>query len=147
MILPNGISGFFEAESCCFDTLNIKSFKKISYCLANENHGRVLSLDISLGGKNFYSAEISANNIHCCFLMNVYYPYTAFADSVKYGSIKFIDKPINFVYPFSEHNLLGIKELNADWGDAIKNLNNAEYTQIKYWNPATIGEIVFNFWD
>ncbi len=146
MVLPNGISSFLEAGSC-LEILNVKKFKNISYCLANENYGKILSIDISLYGKNFYISEILTSNIHCYFLMNVCYPYTAFASSVEYGLIKFIDKPIKFVYPYSEHNLLGKEALSDDWRDAVENLNCAELTQIKYWKPTSIGEIIFNFWD
>jgi hypothetical protein len=41
-----------------------------------------------------------------------------------------------------------IKKLNGKIVVSNKNnLNDAEIKQINFWNPNTIGEVLFNFWD
>ena len=43
---------------------------------------------------------------------------------------------------------LDIKEIKGRIFLANKNeLNEAELSNIKYWKPLTVGDIVFNYWD
>lgn len=72
MLLPNGISSFFEIGNCP-DTLDVNSFKKISCCFANINCGKLLSIDTSLSAKNFYTARISSHDKYFYFLTNNLY--------------------------------------------------------------------------
>lgn len=38
-------------------------------------------------------------------------------------------------------------QLGQDWHDCVRELGEAEIAQIRDWNPRTVGEILFNFWD
>ena len=42
---------------------------------------------------------------------------------------------------------LSLAELNQDWSGLCGELSPEELEQIRYWNPQTVGEIVFNAWD
>ena len=42
---------------------------------------------------------------------------------------------------------LSFDELNQDWRSLRGELSPEELEQIYYWNPQTVGEIVFNTWD
>lgn len=146
MRLPNGTCGFFEAGKCS-DPFDIRKFKQVCYCVVNENRGNLLSVDTALNGKNFYTAKIEVSNSLVYLLMNAYYPYIAFASLVEYGKIIFRDKPTNLSFSFPQYHVLNAEELNTSCRSALEELSDIEIAQIKYWKPATIGEIVFNFWD
>lgn len=146
MLLPSGISGFFEAGKCA-DLVDSRVFKQVCYCIANDNNGKLLSLDISLSGKNFYMAKIEIDKSLTYLLMNAYYHYIAFASLVERGKIVFRDYPTNLRFSFSQYKILDTKELSKSCLNAIDKLSDTEIAQIKYWKPTTIGDIIFNFWD
>ena len=105
----------------------------------------VLSFDLDLASKNFYSAEIKTERGRFYLLENAYYPWIAFAKSYNFTKIKFIENP------FSITNagicVLTLSELQQDWHNIVGELNKAELKQIEYWKPNTVGDIIFNFWD
>lgn len=90
-------------------------------------------------------------------LLNYVYPFIAFASSVDYGYIKFVDNELllNGFSPY--YRVLRSNELNESLiikenkGSIVvenKNeLNDAELNNIKYWKSKTVGDIVFNYWD
>lgn len=42
---------------------------------------------------------------------------------------------------------LSLTELNQGWRGLCKELSPEEWKQIRYWQPQTVGEIIFNTWD
>lgn len=146
MLLPKGITGFFDTE---YNSVLIedKLFKKVCYEFVNLNNGKILSIDISLAHKNFYFCEMMLTDKHIYLLMNAHYPYFAFASLLKFGSIVFIDMPNELMNWASENILLSQKELNENYDRSLGFLDHVEVSQIKYWEPINIGEIIYNFWD
>ena len=49
--------------------------------------------------------------------------------------------------PESPVQFLSSDKLNQDWHSLRGELSPEELDQIHYWNPQTVGEIVFNTWD
>lgn len=43
-------------------------------------------------------------------------------------------------------HFLSLAELNQEWYGLCGELSLEELDQIRYWNPHTVGEIVFNNW-
>ena len=43
--------------------------------------------------------------------------------------------------------MVGAEILNAAFTSSEHNLSEVELKQIKYWNPTSIGNIIFNEWD
>lgn len=145
-MLPKGITGFsMPKESLeCFDP---KIFRQLCYSLSRENQGMILSLDTSLIDKNFYVAQIQTYHSCIYLLRNAYYPYLAFADSVQNGMVSFINRPKDFHFAWEGYHLLDTEALNAACESVCADLSEAEWMQIKFWKPNTVGEIIFNFWD
>ncbi|MBQ4870072.1 hypothetical protein IHQ11_26860 [Priestia megaterium] len=90
-------------------------------------------------------------------LLNAYYPFLAFASTVEFQHINFINDPMlskDFI-PF--YKVLSKEELhepldirNSRGKVSLENendLNSSELEQIDYWKPNTVGEVMFNFWD
>ncbi|MDF2066764.1 hypothetical protein [Bacillus sp. Cr_A10] len=106
---------------------------------------------------NFFDVEAKIFNKHLHILLNVHYPFMAFAFDVEYGKIIFIDEPELFKQFSPFYNVLDTKELNApvilrlDSKKSIvqndNEFNSDELKQIAYWKPERIGDIIFNYWD
>ena len=104
--------------------------------------------DSNLTGKNFYWAVCQKHGKLLFLLLNSRYPYLAFADQIKFSSIHFVEPPQNFRSPpCVEPFLLDPILLSHSWQGCSEKLSAAELQQIRYWKPAAIGEIIFNFWD
>ena len=133
MILPRGITGFWSVNTAPLPLLDEKAFCQMCYSIALENGGTVTEVDTDTAIRNFYSAKLSRYDQSVFLLQNIHYPYAAFAqrDKLPEGSVRFLSP----------------SELTRDWHDLRGELSPEELDQIHYWNPQTVGEIVFNTWD
>lgn len=106
---------------------------------------------------NFLDVEAKVFNKHLHILLNVHYPFIAFAIVVENGKLTFVDEPELFRQFSPFYYVLNTKELNeplilkqGSKNSILQNdneLNSAELKQIAYWKPERIGEIIFNYWD
>ena len=109
--------------------------------------GAVRSLDHDLSGKNFYAARLELCHTPCVLLVNAHHPYGAFAPSLDPWPPFFWDPPVDPAPFLPEVQWMTAAQLQQDWHGAVGELGEAEIEQIRYWNPRTVGEILFNFWD
>ncbi|NQX68686.1 hypothetical protein HQN90_21405 [Paenibacillus alba] len=154
VLLLNGITGFHVDTLPEVDPLQ---FKRLSYSLANYSNGKILSFEEPHASQNFYKTELGLHNENIFILLNSSYPFVAFASSVQYLEIEFIDHSLsNIVCVFNdEFRVLSAIETNQklELDERtltlfIKNrLNEAELCQIFHWKPKTVGDVIFNFWD
>ncbi|WP_173193234.1 hypothetical protein [Paenibacillus alginolyticus] len=153
-MLPNGISGFHIND---LPYANSLQFKRLCDTLANYNNGKVLSFEEPHVAQNFYKAELDFKGKSIFVLLNTSYPFIAFASSVEYFKIKFVDHSLsNVINAFGNGlRILLADELNErlqldEKTRTVKNencLNNQELDQIFYWKPEIVGDVIFNFWD
>lgn len=146
MILKNGITGFFESLD---DKKSIPSQSFIQFCneIVYNNQGKILLMDLELTGKNFYCSKQQFQGQICYILLNASYPYVAFASLVGMEKIIYIDKPDYIKYIPDNYLVLNKNVLETIFENCDNQLNKAERKQILYWEPETIGEVIFNFWD
>lgn len=146
MILKNGITGFFESLD---DKKSIPSQSFIQFCneIVYNNQGKILFMDLELTGKNFYCSKQQFQDQICYILLNASYPYVAFASLVSMERIIYIDKPDYIKYIPDNYLVLNKNVLETIFENCDNQLNKAERKQILYWEPETIGEVIFNFWD
>ena len=147
MKLPNGVTGFYRAKHNKPPTINEKQFKQICFSLISKNGGEVLDFKEPQVATNFIDVEIKVFNKHLHILLNVHYPFMAFASDVEYGKITFIDEPELYKQFSPYYNVLDTKELNApvilrlgSKKGIVQNnneLNSDELEQIAYWKPET----------
>ena len=78
-MLPNGITGFRNLKDSYIPEQEKRIFQRFCYSIATRYHCEVLSFDLDLASKNFYSAEIKAEQGRFYLLENAYYPWIAFA--------------------------------------------------------------------
>ena len=147
MILPRRITGFWSVNTAPLPLLDEKAFRQMCRVLARENGGTVAEVDTDTAARNFYSAKISRYDKSVFVLQNVHYPYTAFAQRDTSGGFVLTGQPEWLQLSEDPARFLSLAELNQDWSGLCGELSPEELEQIRYWNPQTVGEIVFNTWD
>lgn len=147
MILPRGITGFWSANTAPLPLLDEKAFCQMCYSIALENGGTVTELDTDTYPRNFYSAKLSRHDQSVFVLQNIHYPYAAFAQRDTSDGFIWISQPEWLQLPEGSVRFLSPSELTRDWHDLCGELSPEDLEQIRYWNPQTVGEIVFNTWD
>lgn len=147
MILPRGITGFGSINTDPPLFLDEKAFCRMCHALAQENGGAVTEVDTDTAIRNFYSAKVSRYDQSVFLLQNIHYPYAAFAQRDASGRFVLTQQPEWIRLPESPVQFLRFDELNQDWRSLRGELSPEELDQIRYWNPQTVGEIIFNTWD
>ena len=127
--------------------LDEKAFCQMCYSIALENGGTVTELDTDTYLRNFYSAKLSRYDQFVFVLQNIHYPYAAFAQRDASGRFVLIQQPEWLQLPEGSVRFLSPSELTRDWHDLCGELSPEDLEQIRYWNPQTVGGIVFNTWD
>ena len=157
MNLPNGVTGFYSSIVNKPNEIDEKQFKNICFNLVRKNQGRILDIDESNLATNFLKVKMNIFNREMYVLLNAYYPFLAFASTVEFQHINFIDDPVlskDFI-PF--YKVLSKEELNepldirtSKGKVSLENknrLSSSELEQILFWKPKKVGEVIFNFWD
>lgn len=147
MILPRGITGFGNINTDPPLFLDEKAFCRMCHALAQENGGAVTEVDTDTAIRNFYSAKLSRYDQSVFLLQNIHYPYAAFAQREASGRFVLTQQPEWLQLPEGSVRFLSPSELTRVWHDLCGELSPEELEQIHYWNPQTVGEIVFNTWD
>ncbi|MBR0484859.1 MAG: hypothetical protein IJJ69_08815 [Oscillospiraceae bacterium] len=133
MILPVGVTGFFQKSIP--PELDFKNFQQYCYSVRE-----FPVLEISNQKQNNYFCAKFADFY---LLLNKYYP---FAGAVKVLSAEKIF--INISFPeFFAYQFLPAEFLNSPFDFRNHQLSKAELQQILYWNPVSVGNIIFNEWD
>ena len=157
MNLPNGVTGFYSSIVNKPNEIDEKQFKNICFNLVRKNQGRILDIDESNLATNFLKVKMNIFNREMYVLLNAYYPFLAFASTVEFQHLNFIDDPVlskDFM-PF--YKVLSKEELNepldirkSKGKVSLENknkLSSSELEQILFWKPKKVGEVIFNFWD
>ena len=157
MILRYGITGFYNAGGEKPPTTDEKPFIQNCFGLINGKYGKIAGCKGQQDTANFFAVEVKTPVKHLHLLLNAHYPFLAFANKAEYGKITFVDDPAlgKLFSPF--YHVLDTKKLNeriilkpGSKRNILQNandLNEEELKQIAFWQPETIGEIIYNYWD
>jgi len=151
MILPKGITGFYSAGDKPTQ-VNPRLFSKACYSIITSKNAEVLCISTQLEpDKSYYYAALELSGRSVLILCNTNTPFIAFAepgnDVIYEEFIDDVDLASVFeaIKPFK---VLPADVLNATPQDNhLSELSEAEISQIKYWNPRRLGEIIFNHWE
>lgn len=146
-LLPRGITGFWSADAEPPPLLDEKAFRRMCHALARESGGTVTQVDTDTAARNFYSAELRRYGQSVILLQNIHHPYAAFAGKDPSGGFAWTCRPEWLRLPEGPVRFLTPNELTRDWHGLCGELSPEELEQIRYWNPQTVGEIIFNTWD
>ena len=147
MLLLRGITGFRSVNANPPPFLDEKAFRRMCHALAQKNGGIVTEVDTDTASRNFYSAKLSRYDQSVFLLQNSHYPYGAFAQRDTSGGFILAGQPEWLQLSEVPVCFLSPAELNQDWRGLCGELSPEELKQIRYWNPQTVGEFIFNTWD
>jgi len=149
--LPKGVTGFEAPDS----GVPVKRFTAACHSAAQQVRGHVEFVRAAAGHvtPNFHEASVSWNDGagKARVLCNAHHPIVAFASPVTGEGdtrIEFVDCPELASAFDAGFHILNHKEASAAISpEALVQLSEAELVQMRYWDPRTIGDLVFNFWD
>lgn len=143
MILKRGITGFFDVQNEPLKELDLKAFKQVCYSARIDS----LSLKQVCSPKytNYYYAHFGNGKKDLYVLLNKYYPIVAFTEDLTFEK-RFVDIPDSSVM-FWGYETPGAQFMNSAFVYKDHDLSETEVAQIKYWDPVSVGNIVFNEWD
>ena len=147
MMLPKGITGFWSVKTGAPPFLDEREFRRMCHTLARKSDGAVTEIDTNTAARNFYLAGLSRFGQSVFLLQNIHYSYAALAQRDASGRFVLTQRPEWLQPPEIPVRFLSIAELNQDWRGLCGELGSEELEQIRYWNPQTVGEIIFNAWD
>jgi hypothetical protein len=141
--------------------VELKSFKTLCYAAAIAVQGKVIEFQEADASRNFHRLLMEMNAPKSCVqvFLNEIYPLIAFAAPTKYTfNLEFIIDVPALSQHFSgarfgnQYRVLSKQELETLFDFANEKsyahlLLPAEVSQIKYWCPQRVGDIIFNFWD
>jgi hypothetical protein len=152
MRLPRGVTGFGRVEAGAAPP-DFAAFKPACHDAARRLRGTVLRTDSRDGRPtpNFHRVALSLPGGPAEVICNARYPLAAAIRPLEAGSTEstFLDVP-GLAEALAEHGfeVVPVADLNAPVRDEhLAGLASAERQQARYWEPRTVGEVVFNFWD
>ena len=144
MILKRGITGFFDVDILVEN--DYKTFKQVCHCI-QMNTTNFNLLDIYRpNSTNYFYANFNTNGQDFYILLNKFYPIVAFTNELTFMDKVFINVSKKPVY-LMNYDIVNADILNSPFIDIENDLSKVELEQIKYYNPTSIGNIIFNEWD
>ncbi|MFD1448533.1 hypothetical protein [Oceanobacillus profundus] len=156
MILQKGITGKTQ-NSNDLPKPDGKDFKRLCYTLIAQLGGSVKAFTQPQIDTNYFHVDLEVFNKRLHLLLNENYPYLTVASEVDFFNITFIDVPI-LTKQFAPYYTILLKaELNeriqlrsGRKKGALLNENELiqeELADLVYWQPETVGHVLFNHWD
>jgi len=151
MIVRTGITSFYlrkKLPEFLFD-----DFKRIAYACAIPCGYSVTALFERGVTPNFHTAVLESRTDRVHLLGHSTYPIFAFADpreeyscELSFRDLAVVAESLERMFP--DVTIATVAELSRHITTTdLKMLDRAEMEQVKYWKPATIGQLAFNWWD
>jgi hypothetical protein len=137
--LPRGVTGFSAAAD-----VDVRTFKTLGYSV-----GRVLEFRPAGVTPNFHLLAMQVGySDDVGVICNSAVPLIAFVSLPLDGCLPtFVDRP-DLAPSFHGFDVLTTPALNTPLSNCdLSLLTDVEHHQIRYWRPATAGEVIFNYWD
>lgn len=156
MVLRQGISGFRHAKDASLPTCDVSAFRTDCFAAARCAGGRVRQSDRGRDAVatnfTFEILDLSAGPV--AVLLNLHFPVIALAvappGTGHGGPIKFVDHDVlaGLLSAAGNYDVLSRAELERALTQRdVQLLSPVEIEQVRYWKPARVGDVVFNFWD
>ncbi len=144
-MLPKGITGFGKGLSIAPNYF--KEFKQNCYMITNTSKEFHLKEICNPKDTNYFYTKFIYQNHEIYVLLNKFYPKIAFVNKLSYANKIFINVD-KLALNFSNYNLPSAEDLNFTFTPQIENqLFKMEIEQVKYYQPISVGNIIFNEWD
>jgi hypothetical protein len=155
MELRKGITGFRSTRDPPLPDIDLRSFRRHCFAAAHATGGRVIQSTRTSGATdNFATAILELPTGAVVVLVNLHFPILGFARPLRGGpplaDPKFVDCPplASAFESFDVYEVISRSELEEQVRrEKLGQLAAVELEEIRYWRPARVGDIVFNFWD
>lgn len=149
MKLPPGATGFTPPPGPRTD---LKAFTAACHHAARTIDATVTGVTPAGVTPSFHTVDIAHGQHHIAVLRHTTLPSIAFARPRTNGdaTVTFVDHPAlaSALTNLTDTQALTTEQLQTHLSQVDLNaLNPHEHNQINYWNPTTLGELLFNFWD
>jgi hypothetical protein len=149
MKLPAGATGF---DTPAIDEADVRAFTAVCHHAARTTGGTVTRVIPAGQTPNFHTIEISYRSQRIAVLRHTALPLAAFTEPRAEGDItlRFVDHPdlAAAITDVSDIQVLTAAQLSGPLSRAnLDDLSPAERSQIAQWQPNSIGDLLFNFWD
>ncbi len=153
LILPRGVTGFAPGESPYTPATSLRAFRTLCHSVARHLHGRVVAVTgcESRVTPNFHVAELRLRSGVYFVLCNAYHPWLA--ATAKYPTWMeepFVDSAELCVAAESMSDFRFLQSAPLEHSltlEALGALGPDELSQLLYWKPERLGDVIFNFWD
>ncbi|HVK81248.1 MAG TPA: hypothetical protein VM915_11620 [Verrucomicrobiae bacterium] len=123
--------------------------------VARECFWRVESFDWRIVHRTYHKCFLSKDNFRFIALIGADAPFLALAQERDDGRWAFFDNASAGSavkgYDAQSVELLSAQDLNTDLSSLdrawLEALGEHMRYDLRYWNPGTVGQVVFNFWD
>jgi hypothetical protein len=149
--LPAGATGFGPPEPG--GQADARSFLTACYKAARRSGGKLTRINQAGVTPDFHTVVISYDSEEFAVLRHIQLPLLALArpqDSASARTPAFTDYPplADALTEITGMQVLTAAELHTPLARTdLSQLSQAEHQQISYWKPATLGDLLFNFWD
>ncbi len=151
MIVRTGITSFYWRKK--LPEFPFDDFKRIVYACAARLDFLITDVRERDITPNFHDAILNGNGERVHVLGHSNFPIFAFAEPREDYSCELVFRDMDSVSNLLEEMfpyvaVAKLEELSRQITDYdLSQLDRAELEQVKYWKPATIGQLVFNWWD
>ena len=148
MRLPPGATGFHTPGG----QADVRAFTAVCHHAARALGATVTGVTPAGVTPSFHTVDIAAARHHVAVLRHVTVPFIAFARprAGDDATVTFVDHPglAAVLDTLTDARVLTADQLGIPLSQAdLSALDRAEHDQIGYWTSATVGELLFNFWD
>ena len=149
MELPHGVTGFWHAEDSPPLQCGLRSFRSHCYTAARLLNGRVIETSDGVY-RSYARATLDLPDRVITVLLNAFIPIVAFAKPMQERDVvvEIIDHSdlAKIFRDFGVYKVPDLLELTArPTLEICKHLTPIETQQVKYWEPQTVAEIIFNW--
>jgi hypothetical protein len=152
--LQTGITGFLEDPRQSPPMSDFRAFRSVCYAAARALGGSIVACEepYGRGANNFAIVTVKLQTQTVAVMLNAHFHLVGFAEpsSIDQQEIRFLGSPelAQAIASSDKFKVLDAEALQANvTAEAEGALSPGEISQVRYWKPRRIGDIIFNFWD
>jgi hypothetical protein len=152
MKLASGATGFNPSTGGNQPRVGLSDFLSACHQVARQTDSAVVGTAPAGVTPSFHTVVFSYDGARVAVLCHVRLPVVALAEPLSPGktALSFVDRE-NLAEAFTDvaaFSVMTVQELHTPAAVVdLSELSRAERDQINYWKPATLGDLLFNFWD
>lgn len=150
-LLRRGITGFRDFHEQTLPQICLSDLKACCFNLGRAHGYLVRKAELREDACNFHAFTLQGTATSSAVVCNNVYPVIAFVETLRPGEpLKFV-QPVrwNTYFPASAGWIVpALQQLTQPISTSqLSDLSQTEISQIRYWQPQTVGEAIFNWWD